>query len=138
MKQDESDFVCGVSLIVLGFELDPEFASATLALECHDSWRRGQPKRVGNDTHEWSGWKCHLRLEQKSLSFERQLDWWLETLEPRKAALNELRSAGNRCLLDVFATADAALLKLPACSIQRLGALALDIEFTFWGGQIAA
>ena len=75
-------YTSSVSLVVLGESLDPAAVSSVLKLDSHDSWSRGQPKRVGHDLHAWGGWKRHLPPDRKSLSLEVQLETGSESCFP--------------------------------------------------------
>ena len=128
-------YTSSVSLVVLGESLDPAAVSSVLKLDSHDSWSRGQPKRVGNELHAWGGWKRHLPPDRKSLSLEVQLEYWIGELLPRVSDLGALAQTSNRCLLDCFVIADAAWFRLSSQMNRNLMCLPLDLEFKFWSSS---
>jgi hypothetical protein len=138
MSSSPAAYTSSISLLILGKKLEPAQVSAVLELDSHDSWKKGQTKRVGVDVHQWGGWKRDLPHDLKEAAFEDQLNYWINGLLPKVGALEAAVQLGTRGVLDCFVSADAAWFKLSPEVTQRLAKLPLDIEFTFWSAESAA
>ncbi|WP_158289081.1 DUF4279 domain-containing protein [Rubrivivax albus] len=133
-----TEYTSSVALVILGESLDPASITSRLGMEPHESWMRGQLKRVGTNVHQWGGWKRFLPEALKAATVEEQLNYWIEELVPREEPLESIAGSGARCSLDVFVSSDAAWFKL-SCEVNRsIAALPVSIEFTFWSSSSAA
>jgi hypothetical protein len=133
-----TEYTSSVALVILGESLDPASITARLGMEPHESWMRGQLKRVGTDVHQWGGWKRFLPEALKAATVEEQLNYWIEELVPKEEPLESIAGSSARCSLDVFVSADAAWFKLSSEVNRSIAALPLSIEFTFWSSSSAA
>lgn len=85
MNDQEREYMCSVTLLVLGEDLDPDSVSTALRLEPSRWWRKGersvrlseQITRLRDSVHEWGGWKLFVADEQKDMPLEEQLEFWL-------------------------------------------------------------
>ena len=132
---DDREYVSGVTLLILGDDLDPAFVSRSLRLRPSRSWRRGEQKRVMgiafDSQYSWGGWKKFLPPSQQHKELPGQLRYWMRTLRGRAPAFAKLASSGHYCSLDCFLTTDAtASLIFPPDLQLSLSSLGLDLRIS--------
>ena len=144
MSQQHLEYVGSTTLIVLGDDLDPDQVSAELGLEPSQCWRKGQASlrlsdgstRLRAGKHEWGGWKLLVAPEQKDCPIESQLEFWVELLQSRAAALKRLRLRGFECALDLVVTSsETASIFLSSQLQKEVTALGLDVRLSFWASS---
>jgi hypothetical protein len=70
--------------------------------------------------------------EREDSPIESQLEYWVDLLRSRTAALKRLRVLGYECALDVFVTSSGtASIVVPHQLQKEVAALALDIRLSF-------
>jgi len=131
-------FVSSVGLVVTGTNLQPCDVTAALGLEPDDSWRRGDPKRVGDSLHEWGGLKKHLAQRDDGDPFAHDLQTWADLLKAKKAELRKLQDLGCHCVLNCFISISGATLVEFKPTLQSdLAALGIDVSIAIWAAQDA-
>ena len=129
----EGDFTSSVGLVITGTELQPSDVTAVLGLEPDDSWRRGDPKRVGNSFHDSGGWKKYLAPRNDGDPLAQGLQTFAELLSCKVAELQKLRDLGCHCYLDCFiGVSGAALVELQPALQRDLAALGIEIRIAIW------
>jgi hypothetical protein len=138
----KSGYVSSVGLMILGHNLEPHEVSHTLDLKPSASWRKGETKgytRADGTTvefdsqHKWGGWRMNGDPQDTTLG--AQLARWCDLLRNRSTRIEQLRSRGCRCYLDVFLTTDdAAFVLLPQALLGALASLGVDVELSIWAG----
>jgi hypothetical protein len=130
------EYLSSVTLIITGEALEPSRVTSSLALEPDQTWRKGESKRIGNDVHEWSGWKKFLPEAVREQALDVQLAHWADLLEQRIGALNELTGEGHQCVLSCFITTDATASIVIAPALQdSVARLNLSLEMSVWAGR---
>lgn len=130
-SRSDREFVSSIGLLITGVDLVPSNVTAALGLVPDDSWRRGDEKRVGDQLHEWGGWKKRLPSRSEGDPFSDEFGAWVVLLGERAAALRNLQEAGCKCELDCFICVSGTALVEMAPALQRdLAALGVDISIT--------
>jgi hypothetical protein len=112
---------------------DPSEVSAALGLEPTDIQRVGESyeRRGISRVYRLSGWFLCSNTQVESYDSAKHLDWLLQRLQPRQAALEGLRSQGWRmdiaCLWDSHAGHGGPTLS--ADILRRLAALGVELWF---------
>lgn len=141
MNDQDREYVCSVTLMVLGEDLDPDSVSATLRLEPSQCWRKGEKAKgrcgsaiaLRGSVQEWGGWKLFMADEQKDLLLEEQLECWVEVLRPRIVGLRQLRLLGLECALDIFVTSSETASIVLSNQLQKaVASLGLEMRISFW------
>jgi hypothetical protein len=144
MSEQDAEYVGSTTLIVLGDDLDPDQVSAELSLVPSQCWRKGQASlhladgttRLREGKYECGGWKLLVAPEQKDRRIEAQLEFWVELLQSRTAALKRLRLRGFECALDLFVTSsETASIFLSSQLQKEVTALGLDVRLLFWASS---
>ena len=134
MALQDREYICSVTLMILGEEMEPESVSALLRLRPNKTWRRGTLSAVaGNAPHQWSGWKKFAPPSIQDKSLESQLGYWVKALDKNKAALRKIVRSGSYCALDCFITSDATASIIVEPELQRaVSLLGLDLRLSFF------
>lgn len=134
----ERDFASSVGLLFTGADLRPADITATLGLQPDHSWRRGEPKGVGTDFHDWGGWRKRIGQRDDGDPFAQDLQTCADLLTTKRMELKKLQESGCHCVLDCFiSVSGAALVELPVTLQRELAALGVEINIAIWGGQDA-
>lgn len=125
------------ALIVLGDHLEPELVTRSLGVFPDQAWRRGERPIIKTPSgrfiphpmiSEWGGWKRFLPENLISEPIECQLAYWVETLEPKAAAIREMIAAGHTIKIDIFfSSSDCQVIELPSGLLRTLGELGIDV-----------
>ena len=141
----DPEYVCSVSLIILGDDLDPDVVSEELSLRPWQSWRRREHKkyirkdgsvREFDSRHSWGGWKLLIDPEHKEDLLESKLQFWCDLLQDRIEAIDRLKVRGYHCVLDLFITTDAtASIIIPVELQKAIASLGLEIQLSVITGN---
>lgn len=133
MAQEDREYICSVTLMILGEKMEPDSVSTLLRLRPNKSWRRGTQSAISGNAHQWSGWKKFAPPSIQEKRLETQLAYWVKTLDKNKDALRKLVRAGSYCALDCFITTEATASIIVEPKMQRaVSLLGLDLRLSFF------
>jgi len=142
MASEKHKTVASATLIILGYELDPEQVSQALDLVPSQAWRKGENHKRTNDdgtvavwdtVHEWGGWKLWLPRELREMPLEAQIDHWLQALNERSAEIKRLKEQGNEIIVNCFLATKSYLFYLPSELQAQFAELGIDLEISISG-----
>jgi hypothetical protein len=87
---EELEYLCSATLMILGDNLIPEKISELLKIKPNQTWEKGEQKsfttRDGktnfhDSIYEWGGWKSFVPKEKEDLELDEQLEYWCDLLK---------------------------------------------------------
>ena len=139
MANDET--TSSATLIILGYDLDPDQVSQALNLVPSQAWRKGENSKytrrdgtvgVFDSIHEWGGWKLWASEELRQMPLKAQLDHWLRVLVEHSAEIKQFKENGLEIILDCTLATRVYCLYLPAELQAQLAELGVDLEVTVY------
>jgi len=141
MGDDTQETVQSATLAIWGGDFDPSDITRSLRLRPTKAWQKGDRKSFRrndgtihyfNSHYEWSGWKKWTTDLARQQSLELQLRRWAKLLEPRAAALRQIRRNGASIELNCFVASDKSIaVTLPAELLAALGSWGVGVEITW-------
>lgn len=133
---DEKDYTSSVYFAVVGYDLDPEFVSATLSLSPSRAWKKGD-KRIyksgGEHVSAWGGWQLVQKKEHLPLILEKQIETWLDLLSSKAEGVKSLQSAGLWVSLSCYVSvSNSATLELLPEMLAKLGNLGIILDWNIF------
>jgi hypothetical protein len=140
MNMDQ-EYTCSVTLMILGDDLCPGVVSKELSLTPSQSWENGEhqfyirpdgTKRVFDSYYEWGGWKKFIQEEFKDEYLEEQLQYWCKELRGKKSNIDNLKSKGLYCALDIFICTETTASIIIAEELQKeISQLGFELRISF-------
>ncbi len=131
-----------VTLRVFADDVAPQEITKIIEIEPSEAHVKGQPKykRRSDIINKTNGWFLRSDDKVESKDFRRHLDWLIQQLNSRHAALRELTAKGAQ--IDIFCpwaskTNEGGPIIDPR-QMKVLGELNVELVFEFWyGGEDA-
>jgi hypothetical protein len=143
--ENENQYHCSATLLVLGDDLDPDLISHSLGITPERAWRRGERQsfvKTDGTTHyfdshyEWGGWKSFATEERLRMDLVKQIEYWCETLTARKQSVGELQELGYKITIDCCIVSETTeRISLGSELQQILGDMKVDLDVTFYSHQ---
>ncbi len=142
---EELEYICSATLIILGNNLIPKKISELLEIVPNQTWEKGQQKshitRDGktnfhNSFYEWGGWKSFIPDEKANLELDEQLEYWCDLLKGRENIMIKLEKQKYQLRINCYisTSATASILISPDLQ-QRLASLRLELAFCIFADE---
>jgi hypothetical protein len=113
--------------------VDPDHVTEMLGLKPSEVLKLGEHAKTGVRAGIPSAvglWKLDLQIVGEDLTVEEQLAEWVELLQPRSAALKNLRKEGYAPYIDCRAEKGSLSLCISPCLLTSLGEL--NVSLSVW------